>query len=201
MLRALAACSLLVSCAPATISAQTVEIAPFGGYRFGGDLFELATSQPLDLDGAPVFGAAVDIAMSNGLWFEALFTSQQAHVDLPANAFQPASRERAVVDHWLAGGRQDFDAGRVRPFVTGLIGLTRYGANGENEVRFTISGGGGVNLYLTRRLGVRFDGRVFTTFADVDARAVACGQQTCLVGLNVNVVWQVEFTGGVVLAF
>jgi hypothetical protein len=200
LLRALAACSLLVS-APPSLSAQSVEVAPFGGYRFGGDLFELAANRPLDLDGAPVFGAAVDIALSDGLWVEALFTRQQAHVDLSADGLRPGARVRASVDHWLAGGRQDFDAGRVRPFVTGLVGLTRYGANGDDEVRFAVSAGGGVTLYLTRRLGVRFDGRVFTTFTNVDARAVACGNHTCLVGLNVSVVWQAEFNGGVVLAF
>ena len=113
LLRALA-CALLVFCPPATLSAQTVEVAPFGGYRFGGDLFELSTNQPLDLDGAAVFGGAVDIAMPDGFWVEAFFSHQQAHVDLPANAFQPGARVRAVVDHWLVGGRQDFDAGRVQ---------------------------------------------------------------------------------------
>jgi hypothetical protein len=200
--RALAASSLLVFSPCATPSAQTVEVAPFGGYRFGGDLFELATGEPIDRDGAPVFGAAVDIAISHGSWFEALFTRQQTHVDLPANAFHPAARVRAVVDHWLAGGRQDFDAGRVRPFLTGLAGLTRYGANGDDEVRFTVAAGGGVNLRLAPRFGVRVDGRVFTTFVDLDARAVACGGGgTCLVGLNVNVVWQAEFTAGLVLSF
>jgi hypothetical protein len=200
---ALTACSLLLAFVPATLSAQTVEVAPFGGYRFGGDLFELATNQPLDLDGAPVFGGAVDIAMSDGFWFEAIYSHQQAHVDIPGDAFHPPARVRAVVDHWLAGGRQDFEAGRARPFLTGLLGLTRYGANGDNEVRFAIAAGGGVTFQLQRRLGVRFDGRVFTTFADLDARALACGggTGTCLVGLNVNVVWQAEFSGGLVFTF
>jgi hypothetical protein len=198
VLTALAA--LVILHAPALAAAQTVEVAPFGGYRFGGDLFELATNTALDLDGAPVVGGAVNIEMGDGLWFEALFSHQQAHIDVSGGAFGPSRRVRAVVDHWLAGGRQDFGTGRARPFLTGLVGLTRFGAE-DDEVRFTIGAGGGARVLLQRRLALRFDGRVFTTFVDVDAHAVACGDGTCLVGLNVNVVWQLEFTAGLVLVF
>jgi hypothetical protein len=191
---------LLVLRVPADLAAQTVEVATFGGYRFGGDFFELATNRLLDLDGAPVVGGAVNIAMSDGLWFEALFTHQRAHVDVADGAGQGA-RVHAVVNHWLAGGRQDFGTGRVRPFVSGLLGLTHYGANGEDEVRFTVGAGGGVRLLLQRRIGLRLDGRVFTTFVDVDAHSVACRSGRCLIGLDMNVVWQGELTAGLVLVF
>jgi hypothetical protein len=190
---------LLVSGCAVPASAQTVEIAPFAGYRFGGDLFELATNHPLDLDGAPAFGGAVSVEMRDGLWFEALFSHQQADVDVPGGPFGPPRRTRAVVDHWLAGGRQDFGTDRARPFATGFLGLTRYGAEGDDELRFTLGAGGGVKVALQRHLGVRLDGRVFTTFVDVDAAAACSGG--CLVGLNVNVVWQAEFTAGLVLVF
>src|SRR5215204_812483 len=92
--------------------AQTVEVAPVAGYGFGGDLFELATNHPLDLDGAPTFGGAVSVALSDGLWFEALVTHQQADVDYAGGPFGPPVRTRAVVDHFLAGGRQDLGTGR-----------------------------------------------------------------------------------------
>jgi hypothetical protein len=54
-------------------------------------------------------------------------------------------------------------------------------------------------VLLQRHLDLRLDGRVFTTFVDVDAAARCSGG--CLVGLNVNVVWQAEFTAGLVLVF
>lgn len=190
---------LLVAGLAAPLSAQTVEVAPFAGYRFGGDLFEVATNHPLDVDGAPAFGGAVSVEMSNGLWFEGLFTHQQAHVDLPGGPFGPPVRTRAVVNHFLAGGRQDLGSGRAQPFMTGFLGLTHYGADGDDEVRFTLGAGGGVKLPLARHLGLRFDGRVFTTFVDVDGAAACSGG--CIVGLNVNVVWQAEFTAGLVFVF
>ena len=192
---------LLVIRLPAALAAQTVEVAPFGGYRFGGDFFELATNRILDLDGAPVVGGVVNIEIAEGLSFEALFTHQQAHVDIDSGPPGPPVRVRAVVDHWLAGGRQDFGTGRVRPFLSGLLGLTRYGANGDDEVRFTVAAGGGVRLLLQRRIALRLDGRVFTTFVDVDAHAVACASNRCLIGLDMNVVWQGEVAAGLVFVF
>jgi hypothetical protein len=182
-------------------SAQTVEAAPVGGYRFGNDLFELVTNGSIDVDGAPVVGGAVNVDIGDGLSFEALVTRQEAHVTLPGGPSGTPIHGRVVVDQWLGGGRQEFPFGRARPFLTGLLGLTRSGIEGDNEVRFTIAAGGGVKLPLQRRLGVRLDGRVFTTFVDADTRAVACAQGTCLVGLNVNVAWQAELTAAMVLVF
>jgi hypothetical protein len=47
-----------------------------------------------------------------------------------------------------AGGLQEFSGGRVRPFLTGVLGLTRYAAEGANsEIRFTAGAGGGVKLF------------------------------------------------------
>ena len=187
--------TIFVTAQPA--SAQTVEIAPFTGYRFGNDFFELATNRHLDLDGAPVVGGTLNVDLGAGLSVEGVFTRQQAHVAVPASPAQL----RVVVDQWLAGGRQEFGDDRVRPFLTGLLGLTRYAVEGDNEVRFAVSAASGVKVQLERRLGVRLDGRVFTTFVDAEARAGACGSRGCLVGVSVDVVWQLEFTAALVVGF
>jgi Outer membrane protein beta-barrel domain len=182
-------------------AAQTVEASPVGGYRFGGDLFELVTNSNVDLDGAPVVGGALNVAMGDGLSFEALVTRQHADVTTRSDVSGASLHWRVVVDQYLAGGRQEFDFGRARPFLTGLLGLTRSGTDGDNELRFTVAAGGGVKVPLQRRLGLRLDGRVFTTFIDADSRAVACVDGTCLVGLDVDVAWQAEFTAAMVLVF
>ena len=91
-------------------------------------------------------------------------------------------------------------AARV-PFLTGLLGLTRYAADGDNEFRFTASAGGGVKLMPVPRLGIRLDGRLFATFVEAEGRAIACSPGICLVSINANMVWQAEFTAGVVVVF
>jgi len=193
--------TVLILQIPTALSAQTVEIAPLGGYRFGGDLFEVVTNRPVDLDVAPVVGGIVNVEVGEGAWFEGLFSHQQAHVSVPAGSFGPAIHSHVVVDQWLAGGRQEWGHGRARPFATGLLGLTRYGGQDDNEIRFAVSGGGGVMLLLQRRLGLRLDGRAFTTVVDADARATVCSPGICIVHLNVNLAWQLEFSAGLVVVF
>jgi hypothetical protein len=185
---------------PRTVSAQHVEVAPFFGVRAGGDFFELVTSRPADLDAAQSVGLVVDVRLRDGLHVEALFTHQDAGVDVPATTLGPASRSRMTVDHWMVGGLQEFGGDRARPLLTGLLGLTRYAANADTETRFTASAGG-VKLFPFSRLGARLDGRVFATLVDAEGRAVACSPGFCLVGFKVDVAWQAELTAGVVVVF
>jgi len=191
----------LFVCVPETGLAQAVQISPIGGYRFNGDFFELATNRPVDVDGAPVVGGAVNVDLGAGLSFEGMFTHQQADITAPSGTFGPAARWRVDVEQALAGGRQEFGTGRARTFLTGLLGLTRYGIPGDHEVRFTIGAGGGAFVPIQRRLGLRFDGRILTTFVDGDAHVAVCGGAGCLVGLHLDVVWQAEFTAGLVVIF
>ncbi len=191
-----------LACVPALAEAQTVEITPVGGYRFGGGFFERVTQQPVDLDGAPAVGVVVNVPLRDGLFVEALVTHQDASVTVPASAFGPATRWRIFVDHFQAGGLQEFGEGRrARPFLTGLLGLTRYAADGDNEIRFTASAGGGVKLMPVPRIGVRLDGRLFATFVEAEGRAIACSPGICLVAFDADIVWQAEFTAGLVVVF
>jgi hypothetical protein len=109
-----------------------------------------------------------------------------------------AYHHRSLARWWTTGVR---DHPRARPFLTGLLGLTRYAAEGDNEVRFTVGAGGGVKLMPVRRVGVRLDGRVFATFADIEGRVIACSPGVCLVALDTDIVWQAELTAGLVVAF
>ena len=183
-------------------SAQPVEIAPVGGYRFGGGFFEQVTQQQVDLDGAPVFGIVVNVPLHDGLFVEAFASHQQGSVTVPESATAPSTRWRIDVDHFQVGGLQEFfDRRRTRPFLTGLLGLTRYAADGDNEIRFTASAGGGVKLMPVPRFGLRLDGRLFATFVEVEGRAIACSPGICLVAFDANIVWQAEFTAALVVGF
>ncbi len=190
-----------MSC-PSTSLAQAIEVAPFGGYRFGGDFFELVTAQPVDLDGAPSAGLVVDVPLSGrGSFFEGLFTHQEAHFTVPARLSGMPVRWAISVDHWQAGGLQEFREGPVRPFLTGTLGLTRYAAAGDNEIRFALSAGGGVKLFPSRRIGLRLDSRLFATIVDAQGQAVACTPGVCLVGFDADIIWQAEFSAGLLVAF
>ncbi len=179
--------------------AQAVEVSPFAGYRFGGDFFELVAGSAVDLDISPALGAVVNVPLADGLQLEALFTHQQASVPLLVSRFDPPVRQRVTVAHAQVGGLQEFSGGRVRPFLTGLLGLTRYAGDGDSEVRITAGAGGGVKLFPYSHFGLRLDGRLHATFVDGDARLVACAGGTCVSSIHVDVVWQAELSAGVIL--
>jgi hypothetical protein len=58
-----------------------------------------------------------------------------------------------------------------------------------------------VKLFATENIGLRLNGQVSATFVYFDARALACGSGAgvCFVGLNTDVVWQVEFSAGLIV--
>ena len=125
------------------------------GYRFGGDFFEFITGQPVDTDGAPTVGAVVDIPLGGGLQFEALFTHQKSRVTTASGPLGVPTRWTISVDHWQGGALQEYADGSVRPFATGMFGLTRYAGEGDSEMRFTMGAGGGVKLFPSSTFGVR----------------------------------------------
>lgn len=195
---------LFISCVlghASTLQAQGIEVTPFGGYRFGNDFFELITGRPVDTDGSPAVGAIVDVPLGNGLQFEGLFTHQDAHVTMEPGSFGPSRRAKVSVDHWQGGALQEYLGGRVRPFANGLLGLTRYAGDGDSEIRFMLGAGGGVKLFATETIGLRLNGQVTATFVYFDATAFACGAGAgvCFVGLNTDIVWQVEFSAGLIV--
>ncbi len=121
---------------------------------------------------------------------------------VPGGFFAPPTDWQITVDHWQGGGLREFGTSRrARPFLTGLLGLTRYAAAGDNEIRFTVGAGGGVKLMPVRSFGLRLDGRLFATFADLGGRAIACSPGVCLVAVDADIVWQAEFSAGLVVAF
>ena len=89
----------------------------------------------------------------------------------------------------------------MRPFLTGHLGLTRFGSSDDYEVRFTLAAGGGVKLMPSRHVGLRLDGRVYAVFVDGDADGGICAPRGCVIGLDVSTLWQAEFTAGLLIAF
>jgi hypothetical protein len=190
-----------VSTAAPTAAAQNGEVSAFGGYRFGGDLYEFALGRPLDAAGAPSAGATVDLFVKPGASVTILFSHQWTRVRAVTPAGGNAGEIRAAVDHLHVGGTYELDRGRVRPFLSGGVGATRFGATNDFVYRFSAGGGAGVKLMPARHVGFRLDGRVYAVVVDGHGGASVCGGGSCALDLHVLVLWQMEFTAGVVVAF
>ena len=148
----LVACIVVIPGRAQGQSLDNVEIAVFGGYRFGGGFYELVTGQSVDLDGAGSYGLILDVPFRGDLKIEAFVTHQDARFTLPASIDAGRTRWRVTVDHYQVGGLREMQAGRARPFLTGTLGLTRYASAGDHELRFALSAGGGLKLSPSRHI-------------------------------------------------
>ena len=177
--------------------AQTLQVAPFGGYRFGGDLYEEITATSLDIDGAPSVGATVDVFIDRSLSVTFIYSHQDARVDLPR---PPGAPEQVTlsIDHWHVGGTQEFGRGAVRPFLVGTLGLTHYGGGGDSEVRFSMGAGGGVKLMPHRSRWSPSGRSRLRRVRRRRRRLGICAPNACVLGLRLSVAWQAEFTAGLV---
>ena len=121
---------------------------------------------------------------------------------VPAGPFAPPVTWRITVDHWQGGGLQEFGLDpRVRPFVTGLLGLTRYAAAGDDEIRFSVSGGGGVKLMPTRRPASASTGACLRPSRMSMHKWSVADRASVWTGIYADIVWQAEFTAALVVAF
>ena len=143
----------------------------------------------------------VDVFVERGLSFSFLYATRTRDIESVDSWGEATEFGRLSIDHWHAGGTQEFGAGAVRPFLLGTIGLTRFGAPGDSEFRFSTAAGGGVKLMPTRHVGVRLDGRVYAVFVDGWTNAAVCGGAGCIIGVDASIIWQAEFTAGLVLSF
>lgn len=183
----------------APLSAQSVEVAPFVGMRAGGDDFSIVGVPAAVVDHEPVVGVVLDVPLWEGLQIEGLFSHQPINLTVYTAPYTPGGRLHGATDQWQAGALQEFGRGAVRPFLSGVLGLTRYAVEANSDYRFAVGASGGVKLFPTSHVGVRLDGRVFSTFLDATTTAGICGGAGCLLGIHVDASWQFEMTAGVVI--
>jgi hypothetical protein len=189
--------------APLAVQAQTIEITPFGGYRVGGSIAEVEGLVVADDDGGPSAGVVVDVLFgspTDGLKVEGVFSRERAKLKLGGRSvFDPPTYAWVTVDQILVGGVQELADGRARPFLSGLLGLTRYAAPGDTEVRFAVGLGAGAKFSATRHIGLRLDARGYMTIVSASGSTVCAGG--CAILFSVNPVFQGDFTAGLIVAF
>lgn len=191
-----------------SLFAQTVELTPFYGYRFGGGLvrdgyypYDPDPYLDFDLAASSCYGVVVDVAVSSRFKIEGLVSQQRTKLEAPG--FFGPQGPPMVVDKYLFGTQWEFGQDRFRPFLTGLVGFTRYEPDVEgagSETRFGISFGGGLKVFFNEHYGARFDGRASTGFGNSGA-GVSCGFGGCGLSFGGWGSWDGEAAVGFIFAF
>lgn len=197
-------------------NAQTVEIAPFLGWQFGGG-FGIQDGS-VDIEADSVFGFIVDVRVRVDATVEFIYSRQQTTLEVTStDALRPGVGFLDVnVEYFQAGGVYEFlgegaeyfddddDKPAVRPFIVLTLGATRFspsptGAGGD--WRFSLGFGGGVKVFLSKRWGFRLDARAWPTFVAGGGAFFCSLPGGCLIAFGGSASWQASGTAGLIIAF
>ncbi len=201
---------LLAAVAAAPAVAHSVEVAPFYGWRVGGEIEaeDLFTGAPfrldLDVEEGEAYGLFVDIPVTRNVQVELLFSRQETELKTEPSFFAPpAVLFELDVDYYHAGVLYQWAPGQVRPYVVFTLGATRLDPTGDlldAETRFTAALGGGVKVLFSEHVGVRFDGRYFSTLID-EEEDLFCDPFGCFDASVSDYLDQGQFSGALLFSF
>ena len=194
--------------AQAQIRAETVEISPFYGRFFGGDFARGSNSlfsERVDVDDANTYGLRLGYNFSEAMEFEVQGSRTDTHFVShdSGDVFGPGGERLGDlrVDYLLGYGTFNFGHRRWVPYVTIGAGVGRLQPSGTVEpahdsTRFTGSLGAGLKIFLQPHFGLRFDGRVYSTYLNSDD--TCRHRDRCD---DTHWLTNGELSGGVILAF
>jgi opacity protein-like surface antigen len=183
--------------------AANIEITPFYGYRFGGELKDADTGEEFDIDDSSCWGGMLDIRLSEITQLEFYFSRQETEIKSDDGLFDGQTLFDLDVDYYHIGGTYTFLPGRWQPFVAGTLGATHIDpdASGTDSLtRFSLGLGGGVRFFPTEHLGLYLAGRGLLTFIESDT-LIRSESGRATVQVDSDGLWQVELQAGLVFAF
>ena len=157
--------------------AADLELTPFVGYQFGGtfesdyddddDFFD-----DVDIEESESYGLMLDIGITRNAQIE-LFYSRQESAFEDSDFFGGLFDDNEIfgdveIEYFHGGFLYQWAGGQVQPFAVATVGATRFTLPGDSDTRFSAAAGGGVKVFFNDHVGVRFDGRVYSTFIDED---------------------------------
>lgn len=183
----LAFCPALALIPAGSSAAQMVEVTPFAGQRYGGSFEDTNTASKFEVGDAKSFGLLLDFDSEPDKQIEVLLSRQDTHL-ATTGPFTGNPLFDLTIDYYHIGGLYMLPEGeRVRPFVSGTIGLTRMApkrADLTTENRLSISLGGGAKFFLSRSVGLRLDVRAIYTMLNADTSVFCSGGCTIKVRSN-----------------
>jgi hypothetical protein len=175
LLLALAAIALAAP-AQAQRLRPNVEISPFAGYRWGGELEASDNAlfdRDVDVDESAVAGLRVEIAITDNFGVEVQASRQPT--EFTTGGDDLFGDDRGLVDVNIdtlqVGLVFQGGSGQVRPYGVIALGGTRLDpdvAGVSSEERLSGSAGGGVKVFVNRTLGFRFEARGYWTDTEDD---------------------------------
>lgn len=193
--------SLLLLFYISTSSVLATEITPLFGHRGGGDFSHIATDNPLSLDDSNSTGFILGFKQSETQDLELLYSGYSTRLE----ASSPLVAESDLFDvdvHYLhlGGTVTSGEASWVVPFLSGGLGVTYFSpdiSGADDELRLSMSLGGGVKWFPSDNIGLRLEARGFGTLFN-NSTSVFCSGG-CQVEVSGDLLYQYEIFAGVVV--
>lgn len=196
----LVAVGLLLLAAP--VPGATFELTPLVGFRIGGSFQDETSGQDLELDEAATYGFLLGFPLDDQSVVEVELVHYRTELE-SGDLFSSEPLFELDVDSIMAGGRYQYDDHKVKGFVAGGLGLTRFSprsAGFDDEFAAVLSIGGGALIPLGEHFVVRLEGRGVGTFM-IDRTEVFCNEAACVIAIEADGILQAEFRVGVTMNF
>jgi len=183
---------------------QHWEITPLVGYGVEGEFEERDSGETFELSDDAVNALAVNYtsAPDDGAQLE-VYVSRQETQMAGNNLLVPGSRFDLDVDYYHVGGMLEWGNKSFKPFFVGTVGATYLNPDPSAYDSLThpsLGLGGGVKLFPVRNIGVRLEGRVFTTFVESDS-AIVNDSTGLRIYVRGDVFFQLHFNAGLIVRF
>jgi outer membrane protein with beta-barrel domain len=186
-------------------SKGSVEITPFYGYRFGGDISDVENARDVKVAEGSSYGLMLDIQVEPGAFVELRYSRQSSELKASDSVYGAGQVDVTDidVDHYMLGGTYEPETSHpVRPFVSADVGVVHFSPQGfDGETRFAFGLGGGFKLPIANHFGLRFDGRWVATRLSGSTDIYCNSSGSCLVVSEGTFVNQFEFTAGLNFRF
>lgn len=174
------------------------ELTALLGYRGGGDFDELDGPDNPNIEPDMSYGFALGWLPTPQTRYELLYDLQQTDI-------QDLGVDLDVEHLHLAGTAMFGDGTGAEPYIAGGLGATRLRPSvGDDETRFSISIGFGVEVPVNERLGFRLEARGYLVSMSSDSQIFCTSGPAggnCLVRAAGDTMFQYALLGGIGLKF
>lgn len=148
------------------LPAQQVEIAPFYGYRIGGEIENAITGAKYGFKDAPAYGLTVGLgAAGSDVKLELLWSRQDSSLDLHGEG--GLNDVNLTIDEFQIGGIAETGKNRWREYVSAHVGATYFSTDSHgSDTKLSLGLGVGVKYYITKHFLLRADLRGFCTVVE-----------------------------------
>ena len=208
-----------LAAAPGLAQEARLEIASLAGWTWSDGVTGAAVTVPgagsfsgIEPGDAFSWGVSAGYLLSDAVSLELQYDRQESQLAVFGTADLVVGEMAVENYHFLIAYHFGARQARVRPFVFGGLGATRYGELAWSaaekprtiggDTRFSTTWGAGVKLWVARSVGIRLQGRWTPTYIKSDSAGWWCDPYWgCYVVGDPQYSNQFEFAGGLVIRF